>query len=364
MDDRLMLFMTGLDGGGAERVMLTLAERFAERGCSVDLVVTNLDGPLVDDVPSCVRLVDLKAPRIIASLPALVRYLRKEKPPRMLCAMASANCVALWAKGLARVNTRVVVSEHSTLSIASASAPTWRGRFLPLLMRLTYPNADAVVAVSSGVADDLAQTISLPRERITVIYNPVVSSRMLELSHEPVDHPWFVEGEPPLLLSVGRLTAAKDFATLMRAFAQVRAKRPARLMILGEGEDRGALEQLAAELGVEYDIALPGFVKNPYSYMRNAAVFVLSSRWEGLGNVLIEALACGTPVVSTNCPSGPAEILEDGKWGKLVEPGSPKSLAYGITETLDCDASRAESGINAFRVDSCLDKYLCQLKLN
>ena len=178
-------------------------------------------------------------------------------------------------------------------------------------------------------------------------------------SEEALDHPWFLPGEPPVILGVGRLTQAKDFPTLIRAFALVRKKHPARLMILGEGEERSKLETLVQELGLEKEVSLPGFVDNPYKYMKRAAVFVLSSKWEGFGNVLVEAMALGTPVVSTNCPSGPAEILENGRWGRLVPVGDVYALAEAIIETLDEEhhpdvANRAKD----FAVELAVEKYI------
>ena len=359
---RITLFMTGLAGGGAELVMLTLAEAFADRGYGVDLVVTNAQGPLAADVPEAVRLVDLGAWRIIASLPALVRYFRREKPAVMLSAMAPANCLAVWALQLSGAGTRLILSEHNHLSVASKGGSSRRAKLLPRLMRRAYPKADGIVAVSGGVADDLATTLGLPRESIQVIYNPVVTPRMLEMSREPLDDEWFGADQPPVILSVGRLTAQKDYGTLLRAFAAVRKTQPTRLMILGEGEERQALEQLAEELGIQEDIALPGFVRNPYRYMRAAAVFVLSSRWEGFGNVLAEAMACGTPVVSTDCPSGPSEILENGRWGALVPIADADVLNQTIVRAMDGQiaATEDERGkhVQVFSDEVVVDQYL------
>jgi len=331
---KLALFLPSLRGGGAERVMVNLARGFVERGLQVDLVLAKAEGPYLSRVSSEVQVVDLGARRVLYSLPGLVRYLRRERPQAMLSALNHANIVAIWAKILARVKTRLVVSEHNTLSLSTTNAPFVRAKFMPLLIGTFYPYADAVVAVSHGVAEDLIAQTGLPAEKIKVIYNPVVTPELFTKAEEPLDHPWFRPGEPPVVLGVGRLTKQKDFLTLIRAFALVRKERPARLMILGEGEERPNLEALVRELGLEEDVALPGFVENPYKYMKRAAVFVLSSRWEGLSNVLIEALALGTPVISTDCPSGPAEILEGGKWGRLVPVGEPRVLAYAILETL------------------------------
>jgi glycosyltransferase involved in cell wall biosynthesis len=333
----IALFLPSLRGGGAEKVMVNLALGFVEQGLKVDLVLAKAEGPYLSRVPEEVRVVDLGARRVLYSLPGLVRYLRRERPQAMLSALNYANIVAIWAKLLARVQTHLVVSEHNTLSYSTQNASSVRVKLLPLLIKIFYPYADAVVAVSHGVAEDLITMTGLPMEKVKVIYNPVITPELFTKAEEPLDHPWFRPGEPPVVLGVGRLTKQKDFPTLIRAFALVRKERPARLMILGEGEERPKLETLARELGIEEDFVLPGFVENPYKYMKRASAFVLSSRWEGLPTVLIEALALGVPVISTNCPSGPAEILEHGKWGCLVPVGEPHLLARAILEILQND---------------------------
>jgi glycosyltransferase involved in cell wall biosynthesis len=333
----IALFLPSLRGGGAEKVMVNLALGFVEQGLKVDLVLAKAEGPYLSRVPEEVRVVDLGARRVLYSLPGLVRYLRRERPQAMLSALNYANIVAIWAKLLARVQTHLVVSERNTLSCSTQNASSVRVKLLPLLIKIFYPYADAVVAVSHGVAEDLITMTGLPMEKVKVIYNPVITPELFVKAEEPLDHPWFRPGEPPVVLGVGRLTKQKDFPTLIRAFALVRKERPARLMILGEGEERPKLETLARELGIEEDFVLPGFVENPYKYMKRASAFVLSSRWEGLPAVLIEALALGVPVISTNCPSGPAEILEHGKWGCLVPVGEPHLLARAILEILQND---------------------------
>jgi len=356
---RVALFVPSLRGGGAERMMLNLAGEFAERGLNVDLILAKAEGPYLAEKHPSVRLIDLKAPRVLFSLPGLVRYLRRERPVALLSALDHANLVALWARSLARVPVRVVASVRSTVSQATAGSRSKRSRWILQGMRLFYPRAEAVVAVSEGVARDLAELTGLSREKIKVIYNPVVNQVLFAKSEEALDHPWFLPGEPPVILGVGRLTQAKDFPTLIRAFALVRKKHPARLMILGEGEERSKLETLVQELGLEKDVALPGFVDNPFKYMKRAGVFVLSSKWEGFGNVLVEAMALGTPVVSTDCPSGPAEILENGRWGRLVPVGDVYALAEAIIETLDEEhhpdvANRAKD----FAVELAVEKYI------
>jgi len=334
-ETQIALFLPSLRGGGAERVFVHLSRGFTLRGLSLDMVLTQAQGPYLSQLPPQVRCIDLGKRRVLYSLPRLIQYLRAVKPSVLLSALDHANVVALLARQWARVPTKVVVSVHNTMSVATKFSRHSRERLIPALARWLYPKAYRVVAVSQGVAADTARLYNLPPDKIEVIYNPVVMPELIALSQQPVEHPWLSTGQPPVILGVGRLTAQKDFATLIRAFAQVYQSREARLVVLGEGEDRPLLERLVCELGLQHSVALPGFVENPFSWMRRAATFVLSSKWEGLGVVLIEAMACGTPVISTDCPSGPREILEDGKWGKLVPVGDPDKLAEAIIDTLD-----------------------------
>lgn len=356
---RLAIYLPSLGGGGAERIMVTLANAFAERGIKTDLVLVKAEGPYLNDVSKNVRVVDLGASRVAMSLPLLVHYLRRVRPTSILSALNHANVVALLARRVAGVKTRLVVSERNSLSSSRAHVASFRGRLMALFMRWTYPWADGIVAVSRGVADDLAATISLPRDRIDSIYNPIDMLAIRQRAEEPFDHPWFTPGDPPVILGVGRLTLQKDFPTLLRSFAQLRAQRQARLVILGEGEHRSQLQALVAVLGLTKDVAMPGFTENPFVWMRLASVFVLSSAWEGLPGTLIQAMACGTPVVSTDCQSGPAEILENGKWGRLVPVGDVSALADAIAATLDEKTHpKVQDRASDFSVDKAVDEYL------
>lgn len=355
----IALYIPSLRGGGAERAMLTVANGLADRGLGVDLVLVSAEGPYLREVSKDVRLVDLHSGRVLSSLPGLVRYLRKERPKALLSALNHANVMAIMARRLANVPTRLVVSERSTVSRAASQSQTLRQRCMLPLMRWSYRKADAVVAVSEGVADDLAFAISLPRARIDVIYNPVVTPDLETRAAEPVDHPWVGSEKPPVILAVGRLTPAKDYPTLIRAFAKVRSKHDCRLVILGEGELRVSLEALVSALGIDDSVQLPGFVENPFAWMRQASLFVLSSAWEGLPNVLIQAMACGTPVVSTDCPSGPREILEGGEWGVLVPVGNSTALAAAISAELEAPAQcNVRERAAHFDVDIALQSYI------
>jgi glycosyltransferase involved in cell wall biosynthesis len=358
---RIALYLRDLGAGGVQRVMLDLALGLHARGCAVDVVVNRAAG--VHAVPDGVRLVELKAGlgaalrgrylplralpqqwRVLTRhvllsrsggkkrLPTLVDYLRENAPVALISAFPFCNVTALWAAKLAGVPTRVIVTEHSPLWMTNN--PAWRSRLA--LARCTYPIADAIVAVSAGLADDLARSAGLPRERITVIHNPVVPLDLAERTAVPPPHPWLAERDgPPVIVAAGRLHAQKNFPLLLHAFARLRRARPARLVIFGEGENRARLEALARQLGLANDLALPGFIPNPYAAFARAALFVLSSDYEGLPGVLIQALACGCPVVSTDCPHGPAEILAGGRFGELVPVGDAERLAGAMARTLD-----------------------------
>lgn len=359
----MAIFLPALYGGGAERVMLNLAAGLAARQHAVDLVVAQAEGPYLAEIPSSVRLMELnprhrRSFRTLASLPALIRYLRRERPDALISAL-HANIVALWARRLAGSPRQAVVSEHNTLSVQMQTWPRWHSQLMLRLIRSCYPWADAVTAVSAGVADDLAIVTGIPRSGVQVIYNPIVTPQFQEKATEPLVHPWFEPGSPPVVLGVGRLAVQKDFGTLIRAFARVRQTRSCRLLILGEGEERPALEAVVRELGMEQEASLPGFVPNPFPYMAQAALFVLSSRWEGLPTVLVEALYCGSRIVATECPSGPREILCEGRYGQLVPVGDVGALARAMEDALagKLDRPPAESW-RLYELDTVVDQYV------
>lgn len=359
LEPKLAIFLPSLSGGGAERSMLNLAHGVAERGYPVDLVLAQARGPYLSGVDKAVRIVDLKASRVLMSLPALARYLRKEQPKALVSALNYANVVALWARRLVGVPKRVLVNEQNTVSRSAYNSAKRRQRMVPHLMRRFYPWADYIIGNSQGVADDLSQVLGIPRQRIKILYNPVVTPEVREKAQAPLDHPWFEPGQPPVVLAVGRLTKQKDFPTLLRAFAQVVSTRPARLLILGEGVDRPMLEALVRQLGIQDHVSLPGFVDNPYAYMTRAGLYVLSSRWEGLPTVLIEALSCGLPIVATDCPSGPKEILADGQHGVLVPVGDVTALARAMEAGLAGKTPRpTPESWHPYSLEAVVDQYV------
>jgi glycosyltransferase involved in cell wall biosynthesis len=329
------LFVPDLSGGGAERVMLSLATELAARGHTVDLVLSAMRGEYLSRVPERVSLVDLKAKSPILSARPLANYLRSRRPAVLLSALSQANVCAVAARKLAGGDTRIVISIHNTLSLEARHGKSLKLKLMPGFMRAFAPMADTIVAVSEGVAEDFRRMVPVPEERMRVIYNPVVSDDLLRRAAEPAGHPWFADGAPPVVLAAGRLTRQKDFPMLIRAFSRVRKERAARLMILGQGEDRMYLEALIADLKLGDDVSLPGFVSNPYALMNKAALFALSSRFEGLPTVLIEAMACGCPVVATDCPSGPREILAGGRYGTLTPAGDEKAFAAALLAALE-----------------------------
>lgn len=340
----IALFTSTMGGGGAERAMVRLASGIAERGYPTDLVLAR-DGDEASyarELAQRVRVVRLSAPHALLGTPALIRYLRRERPRALIAALNYINVIAVAAGQLSHAGIRIVVCEHNTLSAQSGSSSQRREKLLPALIRRAYPVADAIVAVSDGVADDLARTASIPRERITVINNPVVMPDMARLVRRPCGHEWLRLGHSaPVAVAVGRLTPQKGFDVLIRAFAAVRRRRDARLLILGDGPQRQHLQDLVGELGLARYAELVGWVDNVYSYLARADAFVLSSRWEGLPTVLIEALFCGVPVVATDCPSGAREILEGGRFGRLVPVENVAALAAALDETCGGRALRA-----------------------
>ena len=358
-------FLPSLEGGGAERVTLNLAGGIAARGHRVDLVLASRTGPFLAAVPPGVRVVDLAAGRVIRALGPLAAWLRDERPDHLVSALDHANLVALWAARRAGTRTRVTCVVHTTMSRTISNPGAWTDRvLLPPLIRRFYRRAHAVVAVSAGAGDDLRAFLGDRVRRVDVIPNPVVLPDLDARAAGASPHPWFDDAARPVVLGVGRLWHQKDFATLLRAFHAAGLAGRARLVILGEGVLRPELEALRHELALDDDVALPGFVASPYPAMARAAGFVLSSVFEALPTVLIEALALGTPVVSTDCPEGPREILDGGRWGRLVPVGDVAALAAALRALVEAWPARAPvpaSVLAPYTLDAAVDAYLARL---
>lgn len=360
---KLALFLPTLDDGGAERVMLQLGASFAARGHQVDLVLAVPDGPLRSQVPSSVRTVQLDAPRSIRALPRLVLYLQQERPAALLSTLEHSNVLAIWARLLSRTGVRVVLREASVLP-PRLRLSGLRPQLLRSLMRRSYGSANALVAVSRSVAESMVDTLGVPPRAVRIIYNPVITDDLHRRAAAAVDDPWFAPGAPPVVLGAGRLVPAKDFSTLLRAFAIVRARRRAHLMVLGQGSEREKLLGLIGELGLQDDARLAGFDHNPFRYMARSAVFATSSLYEGLPGALIQAMACGCRVIATDCYGGSREVLTDSR-GRLAGPLVPmhdhEALARGIVDLLDAHArgpSRVDYDLERFREGSTVNEYL------
>jgi len=357
---KISFFLPSLRGGGAERVFVNLANEFARRNFDVDLVLAQKEGPYLKEVSEVVKIVDLRAKRVLYSLLPLVKYLKKEKPKVLLSSLDHANIIAIMAKLISRINTRVIVRVANTLSF-SLQGTKFSKRWLRLYgVKIFYRWADEIIAVSKGVAGDLVKTAKILKAKIKVIYNPISIEKIYKKQKEKCEHPWLSRKKAIVIIGIGKLHKQKDFPTLIKAFSEVCKKRAAKLIILGEGKERKKLEKLIRELGLESDIDMPGFVENPYCYIAKADLFVLSSRWEGFPNVLLEAMALGVPVVSTNCQSGPVEILENGKYGKLVPIGDFKDLAEAMEETIKnpLDSEILKKRAMDFELKKIADEYL------
>ena len=356
---KVTLYIPSMSGGGAERVMLALANGLAEKDIQVDLLLNRVDGPYLKDASTKVNIVNLNTSRVLSSIVPLSKYLRREKPDAILSAMNYVNIITVMAQIISGSNTKVVLSEHGNLTESKKNLSHIKGLAITSLMKWAYRKPHAIIAVSDGVADALSNELKISRNKITTIYNPIFSEDIVKRSKELISHPWVGKNALPLVIGVGRLTPQKDFSTLIHAFKQVLAKKQCNLIILGEGELRPELENLIKTLGLQDNVQLPGFVDNPYAWMSESDLFVLSSVHEGFGNVIVEAMACGTPVVSTDCPSGPNEILEDGKWGDLVPPGNAKLLSQSIIKSLSTPNQKdIKSRAAFFSIDRAVNQYL------
>ena len=369
---------------GTERVSANIALGLAERGHHVDFLVEESDGWLIEKLEAhpdidVVNLCDSRGPLLLhrglqlwillknlLSSPlafvgigdscsarllrmmthenppmlSLCHYIRRSRPVSVMSFLNYQNLALLLAAPLVGTDTRFIVNVRNHISTSAKYGKSKWMRNVPRVMRRFFPRADLILTPSREVADDAREITGIAPEKFRVIYNPVFSQEIVELSRETPSHPWLIGPAAPVVIAAGKLKPQKDFETLLRAFALVRGQRAARLVILGRGPGKQALMDLAEELGISEDFQLPGHVKNPYAWFSNASVFVLSSAWEGLPNVLIEAMACGCSVISTDCPGGSSEILEDGRVGRLVPVGDAAAMAQAIADTIDSPTSR------------------------
>lgn len=352
--------------GGISHVMMNLMHGMLEHGLPVDLLLNHTNIPELDNINPGIRLVSLGKVNGLRRVPGLVQYLREVRPSILLSNREPANRVANIAQYLSKTQVRTGIRVGVPVSIALKRRHIIKRWLLRQSMVFCYRRANCLIANSIEVAEDISLITGVPFRQIHVINNPTISSDLFRLAEEPVDHPWFKNGNHPVILGVGRLSRAKDFPTLLRAFAELRTKRKCRLVILGEGKERHRLEQLATELGIREDMDLPGYAANPFAYMRRASLFVLSSAWEGSPNVLIQALALGLPVVATDCRSGPRHILSDGRYGPLTAVGDAQALSYEMLNVLDNPPSQQfqKTAAERFRADKCTGEYIAAMGID
>lgn len=338
--------------------MIRLANGLLERGHHVEMLVLSDHGPYRSELDSRIHLVNLGVNRAWRAILPLSRYLRSHQPKVLLSAIFHVNFSAIVARWLSRSGTQIVISEHNTLDLIRSSVGYLRWLVFKLALTATYPHADSVICVSEGVATGLISARPQLKGKISVVGNPVVTDEVIRMSLEPVLHPWLAEGQPPLILAAGRLIPAKGFDILIDAFIHVLTVQPAKLLILGDGPEKVALQGRIDERGLSSHVSLYGFCPNPYAWMRQANLFVLSSRHEGLPGVLIEAMACGCKVVATDCPYGPREILEGGRLGRLVPTGDALALGNAIVAALASSHNPDTSKrANDFHISSVIQQY-------
>jgi glycosyltransferase involved in cell wall biosynthesis len=361
---RIGIVIYSLAGAGAERVSVNLAHEFVAAGHAVDFVLAHGEGELIAEVPTAAEMQVAQTVGARGWRAAIRDYVQEQSPDVLLAMMEGAGVLSIQA---AKGAVPVYVVSHIHFSRHCRHAPRWKERWLmPLAARWYLPRAAGVIGVSHGVSEDIRQAAGLKTERVRTIYNPILTDAFYKKAAEPVDHPWFVPNRDWLtVVTVGRLTVQKDHDTLLRAIAHVNNQRPVRLMVLGQGERLDDLQRLARELGIADCVEFAGFDPNPYRYIAAADVFALSSRWEGLPTVLIEALGCRTSIVSTDCPSGPREVLDDGRFGELVPVGDSEVLAEGITRAYEREPTptKLSHHLKQFESASVARQYLDAMSL-
>ena len=329
----IAIVMPSLEGGGAERAMVDLANGLQAEGLTTDLAVNRDEGPWRRLLSDDVRLVSFGSSGPLLEFVKLLRYLRRARPDIVVANGATSFILAMLARWF---TPRFIVIARLPINLSAGLAQVnLKWRVIRAMQASLLPQADVIVANSIGSSDDVARNLPVASHKVRTIHNPVVRPSLASDASKPVEHPWFRSQGTPVILSAGRLEPQKDHATLIRAFALVAQQQEIRLVVLGEGTERRNLVKLAHELGVAHLVDFPGFHGNAFAFMAKSRLFVLSSTHEGMPNVLIQAMACGTPVVSTDCPSGPREVLEDGRWGPLVPVGEPRALADAMLATIN-----------------------------
>jgi glycosyltransferase involved in cell wall biosynthesis len=362
----IAIYLHDLSGGGVERQSLIIAEEFRRHGVDVTLVVHQLRGQLLNQVPAGLRVIDLGSSRTLHDVPRLARFLRREEPDILVANVDLNNIAALLAKGLAFSRTKIVICQHNPFSAGYVGSENWVYKYVGPSYKILGPLIDRAVAVSSGVAEELVQLGSIPRNRVLIIHNPVVGPDFQERCDEDIRHPWFNQPNRPVFVTAGRMVAQKDHEVMLQALAIHRKTIDSRLILLGSGPLLSHLRSVAERLGLTDAVDFAGFHSNTLPYFRQSDAFLLSSRGEGFGNVLVEAMGCGTPVISTRCEHGPREILDHGRYGVLVEPRDPEAMAVamnGVTTMRErFPAELLRQRANEFSYAACASRYMALFK--
>jgi len=357
---RISFLLPDLRGGGAQHMVINMANEFSTRGHEITLLIIEDAGPYKHKIKDGVAIEYFNCKRAISAVVPLSNWLRGKKPDVLYSAMSYVNVVAVAAKLLSgSKNTAVVVSERNFFSLNARQDGSPPSLLQRLSVGLLYPRADAIVGISKGVAEDIKKYLFGGHEKVSCIYNPVVTDITLKQLEQNSSDAWFDSCARPVIVTSGRLVAQKDQKTLLKAFARLLKSRAASLLILGEGPLQDELIGSARVLGIREHVYFKGFVADPLSYMKKADVFALSSAWEGFGNVVVEALLCGLPVVSTDCPAGPAEILDNGRYGFLVPVGDDDKLAKALESALagKPDPENQKKRAMDFSVQKICDQY-------
>lgn len=369
MRKKVAFYITTLAGGGVSGVVVNLLNQLTNsKEIEVLLVLNKKEGEFLKYLHSDIEIYELGTKRMRDSFFSLIKFLKKVKPNVLISGQSHVNTIALLANQMLGERTKVIITEHSNLQEGLKEMNNPTSTILLTLMKIFYPKADKVISVSRGVGETLLKYIKINKSKMEVIYNPVISDLIYERAEEPLNHKWFTPKETPVILTVARLEKQKDLENLIQAFAIVRNKVDSRLLIIGEGKERDNLEKLIKKLDLLDSVELYGFEENPYNFLKNADLFVLSSKAEGLANILVEALYLRCKIVSTDCPSGPAEVLKNGKFGRLVPPEDSLKLAEGIIDQLKESTSEIpnnkelEEWLKEFEVNHVSERYLNLIK--
>lgn len=352
------LYLPSLESGGVQSVFIAVARGLADLGNRISILTHDAAGPRAADLQDFTDLVALGGQGDIGRIRHLSRWIDSARPDALLTGMWSANVRVILARELAQHRPRLVISDHNAI-LTRLAAPEFRAWAVYAAARACYWRADAMIAVSEGVARQSARAFPEWRGRIRTVYNPVIDERFARNLAQHEEHPWFAPGQPPVIAALSRLAPIKNFSMLLESYADFLSQtgHPARLMIIGDGPTLPRLQQIARSRGITDRVFFAGHRSNPLPLLKQAALFVHPSLREGFGNVIVEAMACGVPVLATDCPEGPREILEGGRLGHLIPPGDRGALAAGLAAALASPIRPDPACLGRFRAEAITREY-------